>query len=209
LQSSNERGKKFELLVAAMVRRKADSAAKRDSRSGANWHRRSDIFTNLPLHIEAKDHETLKPKEWFREASSAASFNQTPVVVFHSDEEVMAMLRFDDLLNLFVEIADLKAEVEDLSKPITPEAAIDQAIAVHRAAKAAFPKTAEEVKEQVEQLPPRRTLVCKEGHIADEYKAKKEPEMRCMGLRAATNTGLYHRGPRPAIEKGMQIQPRL
>lgn len=167
-----------------MVRRKADSAAKRDSRSGANWHRRSDIFTNLPLHIEVKDHETLKPKEWFREAASAASFNQTPVVVFHSDEEVMAMFRFNDLLDLFVEIADLKAEVEDLQHPMLEITSNPEQPAPK------FPKTVDEVKKQVEQLPPRRPLVCKEGHIADEYgkcifkgckfsrgyKAKKEPK---------------------------------
>lgn len=206
--SSFDKGKAFEQKVAAMVRRKADGGAKRDSRSGANWHRRSDIFTNLPLHIEVKDHETLKPKEWFREASSAASFNQTPVVVFHSDEEVMAMLRFDDLLNLFVEIADLKAEVEDLSKPVGlgfqgsmnpdpkahgnyqtgnwPQGKVADAVVEHFN----IPKTAAEVKEQVQQLPPRRTSVCPEGHFCDEYgkcifkgckysrgyKAKKKPK---------------------------------
>lgn len=188
---SSERGKTFELKVAAMIRHKLDAGARRDSRSGANWHRQADIFTSLPLHIECKDQETLKPKEWYRDAASAASFNQTPVVVFHSDEEVMAMLRFDDLLNLFVEIADLKAEIEDLKKPLSPEDAIDQAIAVNRAHKAAFPKTVDEVKEQVEQLPPRpMKRTCPEGHFVDEYgkcifkgckfsrgyKAKKEPK---------------------------------
>ncbi len=201
--SSFDKGKAFEQKVAAMVRRKADGTAKRDSRSGANWHRRSDIFTNLPLHIEVKDHETLRPKDWFREASSAASFNQTPVVVFHSDEEVMAMLRFDDLLNLFVEIADLKAEVEDLSKPTQGDDfdinfGVADAIEIGRTQLKVndgqlggeFPKTADEVKKQVEQLPPRPVKrTCPEGHFVDEYgkcifkgckysrgyKAKKEP----------------------------------
>lgn len=188
--SSFDKGKAFEQKVAAMVRRKADGAAKRDSRSGANWHRRSDIFTNLPLHIEVKDHETLKPKEWFREAASAASFNHTPVVVFHSDEEVMAMLRFDDLLNLFVEIADLKAEVEDLSQPRVTDPAAAENRAREILAETKYPKTPAEVKEQVQQLPPRRTSVCPEGHFCDEYgkcifkgckysrgyKAKKKPQ---------------------------------
>lgn len=164
--NSFDKGKAFEQKVAAMVRRKADSAAKRDSRSGANWHRRSDIFTNLPLHIEVKDHETLKPKEWFREASSAASFNQTPVVVFHSDEEVMAMLRFNDVLDLFVEIADLKAEIEDLRTPpdvLEPDGTIKAA----HVGDFKIPKTADEVKQQVERLP-KKMLLCKGGHIADE-----------------------------------------
>lgn len=170
--NSFDKGKAFEQKVAAMVRRKADGAAKRDSRSGANWHRRSDIFTNLPLHIEAKDHDTLKPKEWFREASSAASFNQTPVVVFHSDEEVMAMLRFDDLLNLFVEIADLKAEVEDLSTR-TDNEIYGEVLKRNSEAMLAgqgIAKTAEEVKQQIEQLPPRPIKrTCPEGHFVDEY----------------------------------------
>jgi hypothetical protein len=157
--STFARGKAFEQIVAGMIRRKLDATAKRDTRSGANWHRRSDISTALPLHLELKDHATLKPKEWYRQASGAASMGQTPIVVFRSDEEVMAMLRFDDVLDLFVEIADLKAELKDLREPghvtIQPPK---------------IAKTAEEAAEQVRRIAKDYDeRLCPSGHLADDY----------------------------------------
>lgn len=121
MSESSERGKSFEMRVSKMIRLKIDKHAKRNAGSHANFHRRSDIYTSLPIHIEAKDHETLRPKEWFRQAEEAA-FGKTPVVAFQMEAEVMVMLKFDDLLNLFVEIADQKLEIEDLRKPtnLTP-----------------------------------------------------------------------------------------
>lgn len=160
---SFDKGKAFEQKVAAMIRRKLDAGAKRDSRSGANWHRRSDIYTNLPLHLEVKDHEAIKPKEWFRQAANAASFNQTPVVVFHDDEEVMALVRFDDLLNLFVEIADYRAEVEDLGQP-TSRIAEETKQPPPR-----FPKTAAEVGEDLKRVAGKQNYTCPNGHIGDIY----------------------------------------
>lgn len=157
------KGKAFEQVVAGMIRHKLDATAKRDTRSGSNWHRRSDIATVLPIHIEAKDHATLKPKEWYRQASGAASMGQTPIVAFRSDEEVMALLRFDDVLNLFVEIADLKAELKDLRQP---------AHVTYDASK--IPKTAAEVAEQMAGQVNRIAQsyderICAAGHLADDY----------------------------------------
>jgi hypothetical protein len=84
---SSERGKTFELDVAKLIRKKTGKRAVRDSRSGALWNRPSDISTDLPdIHIECKDHETVKVKEWMRQATEAASFTQKPVVAFeHMD----------------------------------------------------------------------------------------------------------------------------
>jgi hypothetical protein len=115
---SSERGKQLELDIAKLITKKTGTLAKRDSRSGANWHRPADIFTSLPVHIEAKDHETIKIKEWYRQADAAASFNQIPTVVFRMDSDIMATMRFTDMLDLLVEIADLKAEVVDLRRPV-------------------------------------------------------------------------------------------
>jgi hypothetical protein len=114
-----ERGKSFEQKVAAMIRRKADKGALRNAGSHASWHRRSDVFTNLPLHVECKDHATIKIREWFEQSVAAASANQIPTVVFAKDEEVLVTLRFDDLLNLYAQVADLSAEIEELRVPST------------------------------------------------------------------------------------------
>lgn len=154
-----DKGKGFEQDVAGMIRRKLQIAAVRDSRSGANWHRKSDIFSELPIHIEAKDHETVKIKEWYRQAEAAASFNQTPTVVFRADEFILATLEFSQLLDLFVRIADLEAENEDLRKPIenfTPP-------------ELATIKAEEAVSKTVETKIERGDKTCKAGHLADNY----------------------------------------
>jgi hypothetical protein len=117
MSTTSDRGKDFENIVAKLIRLKIDKHALRNKGSHANWQRRSDVYSNLPLHLECKDQETLKPKEWFRQAEEAA-FGKIPSVVFRMDNDVMAMIRFDDLLNLFVEIADQKLEIEDLRKPV-------------------------------------------------------------------------------------------
>jgi hypothetical protein len=114
--STFERGKAFEQKVAKMIRLKIDKNAKRNPGSHANWNRRSDVYSELPIHLEAKDHEIVKIKEWYRQAEGAA-FGKTPVVAWQMDNEVMATLRLEDLLDLFVEIADQKLEIEDLRKP--------------------------------------------------------------------------------------------
>ena len=156
------RGKSFELDVAAMVRKKADQAAKRNKGSHANWHRRSDIFTNLPIHIEAKDHETIKVKEWYRQAEGAAAAFETPVVVFRADEKILCMLSFDELLNLYIELTDLKLQVTEPSGytgamvgiPIDPE---NDTI------------SKEGMVFQSDKFIQFRGSACKNGHVADEY----------------------------------------
>ena len=150
--STYAKGKAFEQVVAAMIRHKLDATATRDTRSGSNWHRKSDIHTTLPLHIEAKDHATLKPKEWYRQASAGASFGKAPTVVFKSDEDAMAMLKFDDLLDFLVEIADLRAQLADMRRP-----------------KIILAKTAEDTKRQLESSAAKYGAQCREGHRADGY----------------------------------------
>lgn len=158
--NSFAKGKTFEQKVASMIRKKADSGALRNKGSHANWHRRSDIFTNLPIHVECKDQETVKIKEWFEQADAAASFNQIPTVVFHKDEEVLACLRFNDLLDLFVQVADLQAEVEDLRKPI--------ALSQPQPVKPAQPSSTA-IASVVESKAKHGAKTCRSGHIADEW----------------------------------------
>ncbi len=117
MSDTSKRGKDFELLVASLIRRKIDKHAQRNKGSHANWHRRSDVYTELPIHLECKDHESIRIKEWFTQAADSC-MGKIPVVAWQMEQEVLATLRFDDLLNLFVEIADMKEEIKDLKKPI-------------------------------------------------------------------------------------------
>jgi len=115
--TSFRKGSLFEKKVAAMLR-KIDGTSRRNAGSHANWHRRSDVHTELPMHVECKDHKTIKVKEWFRQADAARAANQSPVVVFQSDEDVLCTLRFKDLLDLHATINDLHSQIAALRTPV-------------------------------------------------------------------------------------------
>ncbi len=119
MSNASAKGVYLERKVAALLRKKLSARVQRDKRSGAGINKSdiNDYYGEIPLHIEIKNQETLKPKEWFRQAEGGSSRGQAPTVVFSMDEEVMAMLRFSDLVNLIVEIKDQKAEIEELRAP--------------------------------------------------------------------------------------------
>lgn len=121
MSASYDKGRDFEREVASVIRRKIDPTAKRDSKSGALDHRKSDIFTDLPISIECKDHETIKVREFFRQAKAGAHQNEMPAAVFPIDNQIVALVPFEDLINLYVEIRDLQAEVNHLREPVTYE----------------------------------------------------------------------------------------
>lgn len=162
-----DKGKTFEMKVAKMLRAKGDVGASRNKGSHANWNRRSDVFSNLPIHLECKAHETLKPREWYQQARSAASFNQTPIVTFPMDENVMALLELNAVLDLYAEISDLKLEVEDLRKPIN-NVQVSKPIIIKD-----LPTAKEAVKNMTEAITTTggrvSRLTCRGGHIADDY----------------------------------------
>lgn len=114
-----DKGKAYELHVAKLVRRKSgDKGAMRNRSSHTGGTRRSDIFTNLPIHIEAKHHENVTIKKWMDQAEAASSTFETAVVAFKIDDKDYACLNLNDLLDLFVQIADQQVEIEDLRAPI-------------------------------------------------------------------------------------------
>lgn len=117
---AKDKGNAYENKIAGIIRKKTGMRAVRDKRSGAAWHRRSDISTDVPgIHIECKAHETVKVKEFFRQADDGASFTQKPVVVFPMDDDDLTIMRFTDVLDLIIEIEDLRAELEDWKAPVS------------------------------------------------------------------------------------------
>lgn len=118
MSASYDKGRDFERDVASVIRRKIDPTAKRDSKSGALDHRKSDIFTELPISIECKDHETIKIREFFRQAKAGAHVGEMPAAVFPIDNQIVATVPFDALIDLFVEIKDLLAEIDHLREPV-------------------------------------------------------------------------------------------
>lgn len=170
---SSERGKDFEQLVAKMIRSKLAAKVMRDRRSGAGNNKSdiSDYYGQIPLSIECKDQDTVKIKEWFTQADQASSFNQVPTVVFHADSEILATLRFSDLLNFLVEIADQKAEIDDLREPVRITTNVTS-LPIQLGRKDSMEINVEHKNgERIIQIvgPGADRQYCKNGHIADDY----------------------------------------
>lgn len=165
-----DKGKHYEEHVAKLVRRKLDKGAMRNKGSHTGGSRRADIFTNLPIHIEAKHHENIRLKEWMAQAEAATSFSHKPVVAFRIEESDYVCMNLNDMLDLFVEIADLTAEVADLRAPITKNLpTVAEVIRVQKdidLQQKIQPAVDRIVEQKVKQ---RKTYSCRAGHLSDEY----------------------------------------
>ncbi len=163
MSESSQRGRAFELKVQKIVRQKLHIDAKRDSRSGAGLHKQDvrDRYNELPLFIECKDHETIKPKAWWREADAKASYRQSPVVVFPDNEEVLCVMRFTDLLQLVKEVADWKETAEDYrtTEPMKNTTPVKKPII----------QDSGKMKQAVKQKVNRGATTCRNEHIADQW----------------------------------------
>jgi len=118
---SSDKGKSLENEVAKLLQKKLGARVSRDKRSGAGSHQKmdlSDFYQDTPLDIECKNHKTIKIKEWWRQALSGASFSRIPTVVFRTDDEVLATLRFSDLVDLIAETQQHRVEIKKLRAPI-------------------------------------------------------------------------------------------
>lgn len=148
---ASKRGKDFELKVAKMIRSKLKIRVQRDKRSGAGINKSdiSDYYSELPLHLEIKDQETIKIKEFFRQAKDSAGTGISPAVVFKADNEVLVCLRFNDLLNFLAEIKDQQKDIEQLRNPQINSIKISHDIVV----------SGFDMK--------KHKIFCRSGHIAD------------------------------------------
>lgn len=174
MSESSVRGKSFEQKVASLLRSKLKIAVQRDRRSGAGWNKSdiSDYWNELPLHLEIKDQENIKIKEFFRQADAGASFGKAPTVVFAMDEEILTCLRFTDLLNFLIEITDLRAENDDLRKPLP----VVQSFTPELPTKATLKGFGEkldglevDIEPIVEQKKAEGKKSCRAGHLADDF----------------------------------------
>lgn len=160
-----DKGKAYELHISKLVRRKADKGSMRNRGSHTNGSYRSDVFTNLPIHIEAKHHENVTIKKWMEQAEAAASTFETAVVAFRIDDKDYACLNFNDLLDLFVQIADQTLEIQDLHAPQPPQEPITRKTLI------ATQSTEEAVETAVKKAKQQKSNVkfCRAGHICDDY----------------------------------------
>lgn len=119
---SSEKGKSLENDVVKILQKKLGARVSRDKRSGAGSHQKMDLndyFQDTPLDIECKNHATIKIREWWKQTISGASFSRVPTLVFQvADNEVLATLRFSDLVDLIAETQQHRVEIKRLKEPV-------------------------------------------------------------------------------------------
>jgi hypothetical protein len=125
---SSDKGVSLENEVAKTLRKKLGARVSRDKRSGAGSHKKMDLddyFQDTSLDIECKNHATIKIPEWWRQTTSGASPSRTPTLVFQLNRdkegqppEVLATLRFDDLVDLIAETQQHRVEIKRLKEPV-------------------------------------------------------------------------------------------
>ena len=100
--SAKAKGTRLEKEIARKLRdNDLDKDAKRMILSGASYLK-GDIYTNLPITIEAKNQEKWKLYEWYIQAvaENTASGKIPMVVCSRNREDIYAFLSFDDLIFL-------------------------------------------------------------------------------------------------------------
>jgi len=139
VSESSDKGVALEDYIAKTLRRKLGARVSRDKRSGAGSHQKLDIndfFMETPFDIEAKNQKKIAVLDWMRQAKSGASLSRIPTVVFQGDDDVLACIPFENLVDMAVEIRDLKAEIADLRRPIvlSVDEAVDKAVSLKMSA---------------------------------------------------------------------------
>lgn len=124
---SSEKGKELENFVAKTLQKKLGARISRDKRSGAGSHKKMDLddyFQDTSLDIECKNQAGIKIPEWWRQTTSGASPSRTPTLVFqlsnkkNQPPEVLATLRFTDLVDLIAETQQHRVEIKRLKEPV-------------------------------------------------------------------------------------------
>lgn len=169
MSAASERGRTYESKISKIMRRRLGIDIKRDLQSGAGLHKADvrDRYNELPMLLECKNQDTLKLKEWWRDANNKANALQSPVVVFPMETndgiEDLCVLRFTDLLQLVKEVADWKETAEDLRQSAPSHIPVRKldAVGVHIDPRNSQAVVGKITSERIE----RGAASCKNGHL--------------------------------------------
>jgi len=97
------KGVRLESEIVALIKEQFGDnyIAKRMPKSGQLKDFKADIYTDLPISIEAKNQETWKPLEWWKQCTRDAK-DKIPVLVMSKNrlKSPLALIEFKDLLKL-------------------------------------------------------------------------------------------------------------
>ena len=110
-KSKKAKGVRLENYIAQRIREVLGVVAKRMPKSGALKDFKADIYTDLPLSIEAKNQETWSIPKWWEQCKKDAK-EKTPVLVISRNrmKEPLAILKFEDLLKFMANSREGKDE---------------------------------------------------------------------------------------------------
>jgi len=102
LKDKKAKGSRLERKIAQLIRQKGlDKNCKRMPLSGAFPHLPADIYTSLPIHIEAKNQERVRIWEWWDTLRNKTLFNKEPVLIISGNHRpIVAVIKIEYLLNL-------------------------------------------------------------------------------------------------------------
>ena len=101
-RSRKEKGSRLERKIAQLIREKGlDKKACRMPLSGAMPHLQADVYTSLPIHIEAKNQERVQLWSWWNTLKGKAKFGKDPILVISGNHRpILAVVEIEYLLNL-------------------------------------------------------------------------------------------------------------
>ena len=101
-KSKKAKGVRLESYIADRFREVLGGVIKRMPKSGALKDFKSDIYSDLPISIEAKNQETWKVHEWWMQCTKDAGSIAVPVLVVSRNrlKEPLVVLNFEDFLKL-------------------------------------------------------------------------------------------------------------
>lgn len=110
LKHNKEKGSRLERKVAQKIRLSGlDKNASRMVLSGAAFGFETDIRTTLPFAFEVKNQETVKLWAFWEQAERGRKAFKPPVLVVGGNHRPqLAVMKFDDWLNLLKELEDLR-----------------------------------------------------------------------------------------------------
>lgn len=123
MSASSDKGRSLEEHVAKTISKKLGAQVARDNRSGAGSHQKNDIsdwFEAFPFSTEVKNTKVLKLPEWWRKTVYNASVGRPALIVFALDDDVLATLPFDAVVDLVAEVKQLRTEIATLRGSVVP-----------------------------------------------------------------------------------------
>ena len=102
MAKANDKGKRFELMIAEILRNHGFEA-RRTAQYCGNTGDASDVVGLNGIHIECKAQETMRLYEWMAQAIRDSEKTNTLPAVFHKQnrKDILVTMRLSDWLTLY------------------------------------------------------------------------------------------------------------